>query len=152
MNRERFRLYTDGACRGNPGPGSAGAVLTDAEGKVVHEWRRYLGVCTNNIAEYEALILGIRNCLAQGISRLDISLDSELLVKQVKGEYRVKNERLRELMTELQRLLSLLSDYDIMHIPREENRRADELANAALDEELKSQVGGSIKKIKEVLE
>lgn len=138
MNRGRFRLYTDGACRGNPGHGSAGAVLTDAGGAVLNEWRRYLGVCTNNIAEYQALILGVQNALAEGIVRLDIFLDSELLVKQVKGEYRVKNERLRELMAELTRLLSRLSDYDIMHIPREENRRADELANLALDEELKS--------------
>lgn len=136
LNRDCCRLYTDGACRGNPGHGAAGAVLTDAEGKVLHEWRRYLGFCTNNIAEYEALILGVRNSLGLGISRLDILLDSELLVKQVKGEYRVKNERLRELMSELQRLLSQLSDYDIMHIPREENRQADKMANVAIDEEM----------------
>lgn len=138
VSNHRYRLYTDGACRGNPGHGSSGAVLQDMEGTVLHEWGRYLGVCTNNIAEYEALILGVRQALDQGVTQLDIFLDSELLVKQVKGEYRVKNARLQELIREVRRLLSLLADYDIMHIPREENRRADKLANAALDEEFRA--------------
>lgn len=136
VSNNRCRLYTDGACRGNPGHGSAGAVLDDQQGTALQEWGRYLGICTNNIAEYEALILGVREALDLGVTELDIFLDSELLVKQVKGEYRVKNARLQELFKELQRLLSLLTDYDIRHVPREENKRADRLANAALDEGL----------------
>jgi len=132
-----WSLYTDGACRGNPGNGGAGAVLFDGKGATVITANRFLGLCTNNEAEYKALILGLEEALKGGYKRLHIFLDSELLVRQVKGVYRVKNERLKKLMEDVRHLLSLLEEYTIEHVMRDKNSIADRLANEAIDTALK---------------
>ena len=127
-------LYTDGACRGNPGQGGAGAVLMDERGEIVATVRRSLGLCTNNIAEYRALILGLEEALKKRYGRLNIFLDSELLVNQIKGSYKVKNENLKILMLEVRKLLSYFDSYKVEHIDRSQNHMADKLANEAIDE------------------
>jgi ribonuclease HI/probable phosphoglycerate mutase len=127
-------LYTDGACRGNPGQGGAGAVLVDEKGEIVATVRRSLGLCTNNIAEYKALIFGLEEALKKRYGRLNIFLDSELLVNQIKGSYKVKNENLKTLMSEVRKLLSYFDSYTVKHIDRSLNHMADKLANEAIDE------------------
>ena len=134
MGQENYRLYSDGACRGNPGIGGAGAVITDAAGNVVWEGREFLGHCTNNIAEYKALILGLKGALSQGYANLEVYLDSELLANQINGSYKVKNETLRALMQEIQSLLSLFKSIQVKHVLRRHNERADSLANLAIDD------------------
>jgi ribonuclease HI len=133
MEKQNYRLYSDGACRGNPGEGGAGAVITDAAGNVIWEGKEYLGHCTNNIAEYQALILGLKGALAEGYKTLDVYLDSELLAKQINGSYRVKNENLKVLMQEVRKLLSSFDAIDVKHVLRCHNAPADRLANLAID-------------------
>jgi ribonuclease HI len=135
---EAFILYSDGASRGNPGNGGGGAVLYDGSGAVIATVKRYLGVCTNNEAEYRALMLGLEEALKRGVKNLTIFLDSELLVRQIAGIYRVKNQNLQGLMHELRKLLSLLDVYKVEHVMREKNKMADSLANEAIDEALRS--------------
>ncbi|MDO9515538.1 MAG: ribonuclease HI family protein [Syntrophales bacterium] len=130
------RLYTDGACRGNPGNGGAGAVLFDENGGVLTTAKKFLGSCTNNEAEYAALILGLEEALSGGHKTIQVFLDSELLVRQINGVYRVKNARLKTLMQEVQRHLALFDGYTVKHVPRSENAVADRLANEAIDDEL----------------
>jgi ribonuclease HI/probable phosphoglycerate mutase len=134
MVEEKYRLYSDGACRGNPGIGGAGAVITDAAGNVVWEGKEFLGHCTNNIAEYTALILGLKGALAQGYNNLEVYLDSELLAKQINGSYRVKKESLKNLMAEIRSLLSSIESVQVKHVLRSHNSYADRLANTAIDE------------------
>jgi len=133
MEKQNYRLYSDGACRGNPGPGGAGAVTTNAEGNVIWEGKKYLGHCTNNIAEYEALILGLEGALAHGYKKLDVYMDSELLAKQINGSYRVKNEKLKVLMQKVRSLLSAFDSIEVKHVLRCHNAQADRLANLAID-------------------
>lgn len=130
---QNYQLYSDGACRGNPGEGGAGAVIIDTEGNVLWEGREYLGLCTNNIAEYKALILGLKGAIAQGLKRLDVYLDSELLAKQINGSYRVKNENLKILMQDVRSLLSFFEFVEVKHVLRCHNAQADHLANLAID-------------------
>jgi len=132
--RPMHRLYTDGASRGNPGPGGAGAVLYDETGTIVSSAKDFLGVCTNNTAEYKALILGLEESLRNGCRSLHICMDSELLVRQIDGSYRVKNEHLKVLMKEVKRLLSFFDEYTVEHVERNKNKTADRLANEAIDE------------------
>ncbi|MCD6487209.1 MAG: ribonuclease HI family protein [Syntrophobacterales bacterium] len=127
-------LYTDGACRGNPGNGGAGAVLFDKNGRVIITAKKFLGVCTNNEAEYGALILGLKETVEAKHKNIRIFLDSELLVKQIKGIYRVKNSRLKKLMKDVRRQLSMFNGYTVEHVPRSRNKVADRLANEAIDE------------------
>jgi len=134
MEHRALLLYTDGACRGNPGVGGAGAILVDPKGRVVCSLKKFLGLCTNNIAEYKALILGLEAAVERRPKKLHIFIDSELLVKQVDGSYRVKHENLKPLMVKVRDLLSSLESYTIQHIDRSENKKADELANEAIDE------------------
>lgn len=129
-----IRLYTDGACRGNPGSGGAGAVLFDEQGRVVTTAKKFLGSCTNNEAEYAALILGLEEALSGGHKTIQVFLDSELLVRQINGVYRIKNDRLKILMREVQQHLSRFDRYTVEHVPRSENAVADRLANEAIDE------------------
>jgi ribonuclease HI len=133
MEKHNYRLYSDGACRGNPGAGGAGAVITDADGNMVWEGSEYLGHCTNNIAEYKALILGLKGALAAGYKYLDVYMDSELLARQINGSYRVKNENLKILMQEVRRLLSSFNVVQVKHVLRCHNAQADKLANMAID-------------------
>jgi len=133
MGKKLSRLYSDGACRGNPGIGGAGAVITDAEGSVIWEGKEYLGHCTNNIAEYKALILGLKGALAEGHKKLEVYLDSELLTNQINGSYRVKNENLKVLMNEVRGLLASFDTIHVKHVLRSSNSHADRLANLAID-------------------
>ncbi|PKN19933.1 MAG: ribonuclease H [Deltaproteobacteria bacterium HGW-Deltaproteobacteria-6] len=134
MENKTVKLFSDGACRGNPGPGGAGAVITDETDHILWEGKEYLGHCTNNIAEYKALILGLKGALAQGFNQLDVYLDSELLANQINGSYKVKNENLKILMQEVRRLLSSFGSVRVKHVLRCHNAQADKLANLAIDE------------------
>lgn len=128
-----FILQADGAARGNPGPAGAGAVLFDANGQVVFELRRTLGVATNNRAEYEALVMGLEEARRRGVPEIVVRLDSELLVRQLRGEYRVKNAALSPLAQRAIRLLSEFASARLEHVPRALNAHADRLANEAID-------------------
>lgn len=123
-------LYTDGASSGNPGASGIGAVIK-TEGKRI-EISEYIGRATNNAAEYTALLRGLEKAKDLGLNRLDIHLDSELLVKQIKGEYAVKSESLKVLYNKVISLLKTFRSYSIKHVPREENADADRLAKKAI--------------------
>lgn len=127
------RLFTDGASRGNPGQAGAGAVLLAADGEELAARAEYLGVCTNNVAEYRALLLGLDEALARGCQQLAISLDSELIVRQILGKYKVKNETLLPLYAQVQQRLARLGNWSINHVLRAQNSRADQLANQGID-------------------
>lgn len=126
-------IYTDGAARGNPGPAGAGAYIQDAHGAVVSEDYRYLGEATNNVAEYEALLLGLERAKELGARHLEMRADSQLVVRQVIGEYRVRNQALQRLHARVQQLASAFESVEYRHVPREQNRDADRLANRAVD-------------------
>jgi len=134
MVEENYRLYSDGACRGNPGIGGAGVVITDADDNVLWEGKEFIGHCTNNIAEYKALILGLKGALARGYQNLEVYLDSELLANQINGSYKVKNKKLKDLMQEVKSLLSSFEWVQVKHVLRRHNERADKLANLAIDD------------------
>ncbi|MEN6464651.1 MAG: ribonuclease HI family protein [Syntrophaceae bacterium] len=138
MSSGPFQLFTDGASRGNPGQAGAGVVLRGPDGGIVCCGKKFLGVCTNNEAEYRALNMGLETALKQKYRALEIYLDSELVVRQLEGIYKIKNARLSELSKESKRLLSFLDSYSIRHIPREKNAAADKLANEAIDDHLSS--------------
>ena len=134
IENQKVNLFSDGACRGNPGIGGAGAVITDATGNILWEGKQYLGACTNNIAEYKALIIGLKGAQEQGFHHLDAYLDSELLANQINGSYKVKNENLKILMQEVRSLLSAFKIVEVKHVPRCHNEHADKLANLAIDD------------------
>ena len=129
-----WTLNTDGAARSNPGPAGAGAVLKGPDGELVAEFSRHLGIATNNEAEYMGLIHGLETAEANGAVRLHIRMDSELIVRQVEGRYKVRNERLRPLFDRVMAMLHRLDAYDIVHVRREYNAEADALAARAADE------------------
>lgn len=129
-----LRLFTDGAARGNPGPAGLGVVLEDDEGMRLWGGHRYLGTATNNQAEYMALIEGLQEATRWKPGRLEVYLDSQLVVEQLAGRYRVKNSDLRPLHARAQQLLQGFGQAAVMHVPREKNRGADALANRAIDE------------------
>jgi ribonuclease HI len=126
-------LCTDGASRGNPGPAGAGAIITDEEGATLTEKAVYLGETTNNQAEYQALLIGLQEALKLAPARLTVRMDSELIVKQLNGEYRVRNRDLQPLHSRARELIAQLADVRVVHVPREENVHADHLANLAID-------------------
>ena len=132
----RTRLFSDGAARGNPGPAGAGAVIVSPDGHVVAKVGKFLGESTNNAAEYMGLILGLKRARAMGIKQLEVLSDSELLVRQLKGEYQVKADHLKPLHSEAEALLRGFPEVEIRHIPREENAQADAMSNRAIDERL----------------
>lgn len=127
----------DGAARGNPGEAGCGAIICDETGAALKEIYRYLGHTTNNVAEYEALLMGLEEVLRLGGRRLRVQSDSELMVRQLNGVYRVKDEKLRRLHQMALGLLQRLEAYCIVHVVREHNRLADQLANRAIDDALK---------------
>lgn len=130
-------LYADGASRGNPGEAGAGVLLLDAQRRELASRAIYLGSCTNNVAEYRALVAGLELALEHGCERLSIFLDSELIVRQINGQYKVRNEHLQPLYLKARGLLQRLGHWSIRHVPRAENARADELANRGIDERSK---------------
>ena len=129
----KARLSTDGGARGNPGPAAYGYVLEAEDGTVLDARGETIGVATNNVAEYRALIAGLEKAVELGIDELEVVSDSELLVKQMQGEYRVKNEALRELNDEANSLERKLGRVRYMAVRREHNELADKLVNEALD-------------------
>ncbi|TMQ49143.1 MAG: ribonuclease HI family protein [Candidatus Eisenbacteria bacterium] len=129
----KYIVHTDGAARGNPGPAAIGVVIEDEEGRTVYEASRALGVRTNNEAEYLALITALEYLKEARPKEAEFRLDSELVVKQLSGEYKVKEPRLRALHGQVVMLLNAVPKYKIRHVRRVENARADELANEALD-------------------
>jgi len=126
-------VYCDGASRGNPGRAAMGAVVIDPTGKVRHEVSESLGVTTNNVAEYRGLIAGLEAALALGARRVEVRMDSELIVRQAIGRYRVRNPGLIPLHNRVLALRSRFDEVVFRHVPRGENKRADALANQALD-------------------
>jgi ribonuclease HI len=126
-------LHTDGGARGNPGPAGIGVVLADSDGKVLLEHAEYLGRATNNVAEYRALIAGLELALARGVTDIEIHVDSELVVAQLEGRWKIRNERLRTLAAQAGSLLTRFSSVDLTHVRRALNARADELANQGMD-------------------
>ena len=128
-----WRLHTDGAARGNPGPAGIGVVLLAPDGEVVEELGRFIGTATNNVAEYTALIVGLQRALARGVTHLQVCSDSELMVRQLTGQYRVRNQTLKPLHQEACRLAARFRAIRFIHVVREQNRRADRLANEGID-------------------
>jgi ribonuclease HI len=133
MTADRLIINADGASRYNPGPAAIGATIKDERGRLVASISRRIGRATNNQAEYQALIAALEKAIKLGARQVDIRLDSELVVKQVKGRYRVKNAALRPLYLKAGGLLSQLEGFTIKNVPREQNAEADRLANKALD-------------------
>ncbi len=131
---EELHVYVDGAARGNPGPAAIGVVVLTRQGRKVAAFGESIGEATNNYAEYTALIHALRLLSVYEVDRLRIYTDSELMVQQVKGSYRVKEKSLRSLYAQVMSMLARYRDWSIQHIPRDENREADRLANQALDE------------------
>jgi ribonuclease HI len=129
----KAKLSTDGGARGNPGPAAYGYVLEDDDGTVLDARGERIGVATNNVAEYRALIAGLERALELGIDELEVVSDSQLLVKQMQGEYRVKNETLRELNEDANVLERKLGRVRYTAVRREHNQLADKLVNEALD-------------------
>ena len=129
----KARLFTDGGARGNPGPAAYGYVLEAEDGTVLEARGEAIGVATNNVAEYRALLEGLRRAAELGVSELEVVSDSELMVKQMTGVYRVKNEALRGLSVEAARLARGLGRVTYRNVRREENELADRLVNEALD-------------------
>ena len=129
----KARLSTDGGARGNPGPAAYGYVLETEDGTVLDARGETIGVATNNVAEYRALIAGLEKAVELGIEELEVVSDSELLVKQMQGEYKVKNEALRELNDEANFLERKLGRVRYKAVRREHNELADKLVNEALD-------------------
>jgi probable phosphoglycerate mutase len=127
------RLYTDGGSRGNPGPAAFAYVLEADDGTVLASHGERIGIATNNVAEYRALVAGLEKAVELAVAGLEVVSDSELLVKQMRGEYRVKNEALHELSLEAARLARRLGPVEYTHVRRERNELADRLVNEALD-------------------
>ncbi len=128
------RANIDGGSRGNPGPAAYGVVIRDGRGEIVAKLKKYIGRMTNNVAEYYALIAAMDYAQSHGIRALRIESDSELLVKQMRGQYKVKSEDLRPLFERAQKMSKAFDSFRIEHVYREQNREADALANEALDE------------------
>jgi ribonuclease HI len=126
-------LFTDGGARGNPGPAAYGFVLESEDGDLLAAVGAAIGEATNNVAEYSGLIAGLTRAAEEGVTDLEVRSDSELMVKQMRGEYRVKNERLRPLSIEAARIERQLARVRYVHVPREKNELADRLVNEALD-------------------
>jgi ribonuclease HI len=132
-----IRVLIDGCARGNPGHAGCGVLITDSAGRVLLKKGRYVGRATNNVAEYMALIDGLREAVDLGAQEVTVVTDSELVVKQMTGAYRVKDVKLKELYAEAQRLSRSFSRPEFVHVSRDKNRDADSLANAAVDSYLK---------------
>jgi len=129
----KLTVHVDGGARGNPGPAAIAAVITDEDGETVDSAAQVIGRATNNVAEYRALIFGIERATVLGATELDLVGDSELVVKQVRGEYRVKDPNLKPLHASVKAALEPLGSWSIRHVKRDQNAHADLLVNQALD-------------------
>jgi ribonuclease HI len=128
-------VYVDGGARGNPGPAAAAAVTLSGTGEVLDEASRFLGSVTNNVAEYQALLLGLERAAALGATEVEVVNDSELIAKQVKGIYKVKHEAMQRLHRESHAALEQFERWSIRTVPRTKNEHADALVNAELDQQ-----------------
>lgn len=127
-------IYIDGGARGNPGPAAAGVTITTPDGtEAIHEAGYWLGTLTNNEAEYQGLLHALKAASDLGFESIRVRSDSELMVKQIKGEYRVKAANLKPLYTTARERLESFRDWSIEHVRRDKNKRADQLANIAMD-------------------
>jgi ribonuclease HI len=133
LSNEKLVIYTDGAARGNPGPAAIGVVLKDAAGATVATVCMALGVRTNNQAEYMAVIAGVEKAISLGAKEVILKSDSELVVRQLMGQYKVKNADLKEMYQKVVTLTGRLAKFSALNIPREQNKQADALCNQALD-------------------
>ena len=133
FDRRHCRIFADGGARGNPGPAAAGGVILAADDSVVAEISEPLGMTTNNVAEYRALILALERALREGCRSAEVLLDSELVVRQLNGEYKVKHPNIGPLYRRVRALLSRFESAIVRHVGRDDNVRADRLVNAALD-------------------
>jgi ribonuclease HI len=129
----RVVVHVDGGARGNPGPAAAAAVITDAGGAVLDEASAYLGEATNNVAEYRGLLLGLEHARALGATEVEVVNDSELVAKQVNGEYKVKHPDMKALHAQAREALGRFASWSIRSVPRAQNADADALVNQALD-------------------
>jgi ribonuclease HI len=141
-----YRANIDGGSRGNPGPAAYGVVIRDARSEVVAKLKKYIGRTTNNVAEYYGLIAALDYAESHGVKAIRIESDSELLVKQMRGQYKVKSEDLRPLFERAQKMSKAFESFRIEHVYREQNREADALANEALDETEGKASGAAAKK------
>jgi ribonuclease HI len=130
---DKLTVNVDGGARGNPGPAAIGAVARDSSGEILQERGERIGRATNNVAEYRALLLGIELAAELGASELELVGDSELIVRQVEGRYKVKDATMRELHAQVKQALAPFERWSIRHVRREHNADADRLVNAALD-------------------
>jgi len=131
-SKEKIEVFVDGAARGNPGPAGIGIVIKKGD-KILLEVGSYIGETTNNVAEYMALIRGLEEAIIMGDENVKVTSDSELLVRQMTGEYRVKNEGLKPLHLHAKELVRKIKKFEIAHAPREKNKHADKLANMGID-------------------
>ena len=129
----KIEIYADGGARGNPGPAGIGAVLLDKDGKKVAEVSKFIGIATNNVAEYLAVIHGLIEALLQGAGEVSLNIDSQLVAKQLKGEYRVKDQDIRKFFGIALNLLKGFDKVEVREIPREKNKEADSLVNKAIN-------------------
>lgn len=132
MMLKKVVIHSDGVSRGNPGPAAIGAIIRDERGRLLASISQPIGRATNNQAEYRAIIAALEKALTLGARQVELNSDSELVVRQIKGQYRVRKEALRPLYQRVKELQSLLEGFTVRHIPRQQNREADKLANAAL--------------------
>lgn len=138
METQGAKIYIDGAARGNPGQAGIGIIIKDEQGQRIKQLYKYIGQTTNNIAEYTALVYGLQETLILGLKDIVVHSDSELLVKQLNGEYRVKNSHLKIYYEQFLHLKSGFNRLEVRQIKREENKEADKLANQAIDSRIDS--------------
>lgn len=133
MKNKRLEIYIDGGARGNPGPAGVGVVVLDESGKRIKDVSKYIGEATNNIAEYSALLYGLEEALILRADEIKINLDSELVAKQITGEYRVKDPNIRPLFERALNMLKSFKNFEVNHIDRSKNKEADKLVNKAIN-------------------
>ena len=129
----KISVYVDGGSRGNPGPAGIGVAILDEKGKLLREFKKYIGITTNNIAEYNAVIYGLQEALIVKADEIELCLDSELVAQQLEGEYKVKNSNIKPLFEQALHLLSGFKKFKIKQIKREDNKLADKLVNKAIN-------------------
>jgi ribonuclease HI len=133
LKNKKISLYIDGASRGNPGPAGVGVLVLDEKGKKIKEFCKYIGRTTNNVAEYNALIYGLDEALILRADEVVVNVDSELVAKQLNGEYRVKDENIKIFFEKALHILKSFKSFEVKHIDRSENKEADKLANKAIN-------------------
>jgi len=133
LKNKRVEIYIDGGSRGNPGPAGIGVVILDERGKKIKDIAKYIGETTNNIAEYNALLYGLEEALIIRADEILINMDSELVAKQLSGDYRVKDSNIKPLFERALNMLKSFKGFEIKHIKREKNKEADKLVNKAIN-------------------